>query len=237
MALTLPIASFDPQDYARAEPGIQGLVDLVNWEIWKWDSDTTSPARHPLPHNIDDLARMDVLPSTHPILPHLVPARTALLENISMFCEEFMESLLSLPSGPSSYLSVEPSVIMPHLRAASLRNDILPVLCGSAMKNIGTELVMNYVGELLASPLDVRLGTQSEDAPLRLLAWKVGWHPKKGWMTYVRVYSGLWDLQMLAMSLSNPFCRHFKTPQCTVEYHSRSKGKSLAASPHVRFEN
>ena len=111
-----------------------------------------------------------------------------------MFSEEFMEYLLSLPSGPSSYLTVEAPAIMPHLRVASLRNDILPVLCGSAMKNIGTELVMNYVGELLASPLDVRLGTQSENAPLCLLAWKVGWNQKKGWMTYVRVYSGLWNL-------------------------------------------
>jgi len=191
MVLTLPVASFDPQDYARAEPGIQGLVDLVNWEVWKWDGDAVPPARHPLPRDIESLSRMDVLPSSHPILPHLMPARTALLENLSMFSQEFMESLLNLPSGPSSYLSVEPSAIMPHLRAASLRNDILPVLCGSAMKNIGTELVMNYVGELLASPLDVRLSTQSEAGPLRLLAWKVGWDKKKGWMTYVRVYSGL----------------------------------------------
>lgn len=189
MPLTLPIASFDPQDYSRAEPGIQGLVDLVNWEIWKWDGDSTS-TRHPLPRDVGELNRMDILPNNHPVVPHLVPARIALLENLSMFSEELMEYLLSLPSEPSSYLSIETSAIMPHLRAASLRNDILPVLCGSAMKNIGTELVMNYVGELLASPLDIKHDVQSTEAPLRLLAWKVGWHKKKGWMTYVRVYSG-----------------------------------------------
>jgi elongation factor G len=199
MALTLPISSFDPQDYSRAEPGIQGLVDLVNWEVWKWDSDATSPSRHPLPRDIHDLNRMDFIPSSHPILPYLVPARTALLENLSMFSEQLMESLLSFPSGPSSYLSVESSEIMHHLRAASLHNDILPVLCGSATKNIGTELVMNYIGELLPSPLDVRSNTQSKDAPLRLLAWKVGWHQKKGWLTYVRVYSGWRDLWTLAV--------------------------------------
>src|ERR1700730_2792655 len=61
MALALPIASFVPEDYARAEPGIQGLVDLVNWEIWKWDGDATS-TRHLLPRNADDLSRMDILP-------------------------------------------------------------------------------------------------------------------------------------------------------------------------------
>ena len=32
VALTLPIASFDPQDYSRGEPGIQGIVDLVKWD-------------------------------------------------------------------------------------------------------------------------------------------------------------------------------------------------------------
>jgi len=206
MTLTLPIASFDPHDYARSEPGIQGLVDLVNWEVWKWDSNATSPSRHPLPRDIDNLGQIDLLPSSHPILPYLVPARAALLENLSMFSEELMETLLSLTSGPSSYLSVEPATIMPHLRAASLRNDILPVLCGSAFKNIGTELVMNYIGELLASPLDIAPGTQFRDAPLRLLAWKVGWHPKKGWMTYVRVYSGLWDVYWLGINLT--LCRY-----------------------------
>lgn len=189
MILTLPIASFDPQDYARAEPGIQGLVDLVNWEVWKWDGSGVS-TRHPLPREIDQLGSMDILPESHPVLPHLVPARTALLENLSMFSEELMEILLNLPSSPSPYLGVDSSIIIPHLRAASLRNDVLPVLCGSAMRSIGTELVMNYVGELLASPLDVQHGVQSADAPLRLLAWKVGWDPKKGWMTYVRIYSG-----------------------------------------------
>jgi elongation factor G len=206
MVLTLPIASFDPQDYARAEPGIQGLVDLINWEIWKWDDDTASLSQHPLPRNINDLDRMDFLPSSHPILPHLVPARTALLENLSMFSEELMESLLNLPPGPSSYLSMEASTIIPYLRVASLRNDILPVLCGSATKNIGTELVMNYIGELLAGPLDVALDAQCKDGPLRLLAWKVGWHPKKGWMTYVRVYSGLWYFGYLSC-LNVTHCR------------------------------
>ena len=107
-----------------------------------------------------------------------------------MFSEELMEVLLNSPSSPSPYLGIDSSTIISHLRAASLRNDVLPILCGSAMKSVGTELVMNYVGELLASPLDVQRDVQFSDAALRLLAWKVGWDPKKGWMTYVRVYSG-----------------------------------------------
>lgn len=189
MVLVLPIASFEPQDYTRAEPGVQGLVDLVQWELWKWD-EHGEPSQHPLPRSLSDLGRTGLISPSHPIIPHLLPARTALLENLSMFSENLMETLLRLPSDPSSYLSVTPSDILPHLRAATLRNDILPVLCGSAFRHIGTELVMNYVGELLPSPADVVDAVPTFTAPLRMLAWKVSWDKRKGWMTFVRVYSG-----------------------------------------------
>jgi elongation factor G len=189
MALVLPIASFHTEDYMRAEPGIQGLVDLVKWEMWKWTEDGHS-ATQSLPRTVEELETSGVLPANHPIIPHLVAARTTLLENLSMYSDGLMEQLLALPPGPSSYLDIETSAIMPHLRKATLSNEILPVLCGSAMKSIGTELVMNYVGELLASPMDVRLDAESADKPLRLLAWKVSWDKRKGWMTFVRVYSG-----------------------------------------------
>ncbi|KAF8195773.1 P-loop containing nucleoside triphosphate hydrolase protein [Mycena galopus ATCC 62051] len=189
MALALPIASFDPQDYAHAEPGIHGLVDLVNWEVWKWDSDGQC-ARHCLPTDPADFHGLDFIPSTHPILPHLAPARTQLLDNLSMFSEELMESLLGLPPGPQSYLAFDNKVLMGHLRQATLRNEILPVLCGAAMKHIGTDLVLDYVGALLASPLDIDHEPKRDKAPLRLLAWKVTWDKRLGWMTFVRVYSG-----------------------------------------------
>ncbi|KAJ7682686.1 P-loop containing nucleoside triphosphate hydrolase protein [Mycena polygramma] len=189
MALVLPIASFDPQDYAHAEPGIHGLVDLVKWEVWKWDAEGEC-ARHLLPTDPAQLTALDFIPPTHPILPHLVPARTQLLDNLSMFSEELMESLLNLPAGPGAYLAFDNKLLMRHLRHATLRNDILPVLCGAAMKHIGTDLVMDYVGALLASPLDLDHEPQRDKSPLRLLAWKVTWDKRLGWMTFVRVYSG-----------------------------------------------
>lgn len=191
MALVLPIASFDPQDYVRAEPGVQGLVDLVNWEVWKYDADGRQTI-HPLPRSVAELESCALFPQSHPILPHLLPARVSLLDNLAHVSEGLFDTLLSLPDDPSSYLSVPSSEIFPHIRAATLRNDILPVLCGSAFKHIGTELLMNYVGELLPSPVDVEANYKAlePNAPLRMLAWKVGWDKRKGWMTFVRVYSG-----------------------------------------------
>lgn len=200
MALVLPVASFTRDDYLRAEPGIQGLVDLVKWEVWKYSPDE-EPSRQPLPTDMHDIESSGIFPADHPLLPHLLPARTALLDNLSMFSEELMETLLNLPSSPSAYLTVPTEKIMPHLRAATLTGDILPVLCGSAFRHVGTELVMDYVGELLPSPMDVvdknlvtegakPLVARAKAGPLVMLAWKVSWDKRKGWMTFVRVYSG-----------------------------------------------
>lgn len=189
--LTLPVASFESLAYLSAEPGIHGIIDLVKWELWKWHNDGTC-SRHLLPSSIEEIEQSKYLPPDHPLLPHLLPARTALLENLAMFSEEFMETLLELPSGPSSYLSIPPDTIIPTLRTLTLQNKILPVLCGSAMKHIGTELVLDYAGELLASPLDVPQveAVVDQNQGVQLLAWKVGWDKRKGWMTFVRVYSG-----------------------------------------------
>ncbi len=189
MPLTLPIASFNPKHYADGEPNIQGLVDLVRWNVWKWDEEGNAFC-HALPRHAEDLHGMDVLPPSHPLVPHLTFARTQLMENLSMVSEEFMESLLNMPSDPSAYLKFDDSIIMQHLRHASLQNQILPVLCGAAMKHVGTNLVMDYVGELFPSPEDITHDAQQSNTPVRLLAWKVNWDERKGWMTFVRVYSG-----------------------------------------------
>ncbi|KAJ7904627.1 P-loop containing nucleoside triphosphate hydrolase protein [Mycena olivaceomarginata] len=158
-------------------------------KVWKWDSDGQY-ARHRLPTHWADLHSLDFIPSTHPIVQHLAPARIQLLDNLSMFSEDLMETLLGLPVGSQAYLAFDNKVLMGYLREATLRNDILPVLCGAAMKHIGTDLVLDYVGALLASPLDIDHEPKRENAPLRLLAWKVTWDKRLGWMTFVRVYSG-----------------------------------------------
>lgn len=189
LAITLPIASMKPGDYARAEPGIVGLVDLVKWQLWEWTVDGEC-RNHSLPLSLDTADLLRILPKEHPIIPHLIPARVALLENLAMYSEELMDKLLALPSEPSYYLQIQPQDIIPHLRRATLGNQVLPVLCGSALEGIGTEVIMDYVGELLPSPLDVRMDDENVNGPLRLLAWKVAWDQRKGWMTFVRVYSG-----------------------------------------------
>jgi elongation factor G len=187
LPLVLPIASFNPSSYQQAEPGIQGLVDLVKWELWRWNEEG-NPSVEALPRTVEGLA--STFESGHPLPSHLATARTSFLDTLSMQSEELMDTLLGLPSSPDAYMGVESTQILPYLRQASLRNTVMPIICGSAIRHIGTELVLNYAGELFASPLDVPHDPQNSNSPLRLLAWKVNWDPRRGWMTFVRVYSG-----------------------------------------------
>ena len=88
------------------------------------------------------------------------------------------------------------------LRTATLKNEIVPVICGSSYKNKGVQPMLDAVVEYLPSPLDIPPveGTDpktgetitrapSVDEPFAALAFKIV-SDKFGTLTYFRVYSG-----------------------------------------------
>ena len=90
------------------------------------------------------------------------------------------------------------------LRKATIANTLVPVLCGSALKNKGVQLVLDAVVEYLPSPIDLpptkgidpKSGAEivrepKDDAPLSALAFKIAADPFVGSLTYFRVYSGI----------------------------------------------
>jgi len=90
------------------------------------------------------------------------------------------------------------------IRAATLANNITPVLCGSAFKNKGVQQLLDAVIDYLPSPVDVGSITghppykdeqelirePSDDAPFSALAFKIATDPYVGRLTFFRVYSG-----------------------------------------------
>ncbi|MCX7120203.1 MAG: elongation factor G [Gammaproteobacteria bacterium] len=88
------------------------------------------------------------------------------------------------------------------IRARTLRNEIVPVLCGSAFKNKGVQAMLDAVIEYLPSPLDVDAvkGLDERDnaisravddsVPFSALAFKIMTDPFVGTLTFIRVYSG-----------------------------------------------
>ena len=100
----------------------------------------------------------------------------------------------------------EPTIeeIKKTLRKATIANQLVPVFCGSALKNKGVQLVLDGVVDYLPSPLDVppihgkdpKTGEDayresSDTAPLSALVFKLQSDPFVGQLAYTRVYSGV----------------------------------------------
>jgi len=96
-----------------------------------------------------------------------------------------------------------PEELRRALRAATIRGQLYPVLCGSALKNKGVQLLLDAIVDYLPSPLDIPpvKGTHpvtgeeitreaDDEAPFAALAFKIQSDPHVGRLTYVRVYSG-----------------------------------------------
>ncbi len=122
--------------------------------------------------------------------------RSELIEKLCDYDDELMETFLE---------GEEPSIelIKNTIRKAVLTSEFFPVLCGSAYKNKGIQLLLDAVVEYLPSPLDVpaikgttKFGDEAErhasdSEPFSALAFKVMTDPFVGRLTYFRVYSGV----------------------------------------------
>ena len=122
--------------------------------------------------------------------------REQLLEQIAECDDQVMEQYLE---GKEIALDE----LRQALRRATVQAQLVPVLCGAALRNKGVQPVLDAVVDYLPSPLDVppvvgvdpRTGAErackaSEDEPFAALAFKVVSDPYVGRLVYVRVYSG-----------------------------------------------
>jgi elongation factor G len=120
-----------------------------------------------------------------------------LVDAISNFDDEVLGAYLE------DEASVTPEMIKRAVRAATIADEITPVLLGSAFKNKGVQPLLDAVIDYLPSPLDVppMIGLDpksgedvtreaSPDVPFSALAFKVMSDPFVGKLTYFRVYSG-----------------------------------------------
>ncbi len=98
---------------------------------------------------------------------------------------------------------VSTSQIKGAIRRLTVSNCIVPVLCGSALRNKGIELLLDAIVDYLPSPLDVPpisatdpesggkiTRTAGDDEPFSALAFKTVFDPFMGRLVYLRVYSG-----------------------------------------------
>ncbi len=168
-----------------AEDDFKGVVDLIDFKAIYWD-DETEGAEFKLEEVPEDL------------LDEAQEWREKLFEKISDFDEEFMEKYLENQD------AITKDEIFQIIRKQTLEMNLVPVYCGSALKNKGIHPLMDAVANLLPSPLDVEAieginpTTKKEEtretnytAPLSSLIFKIANNPFVGSLAYIRIYSGV----------------------------------------------
>ncbi len=169
-----------------AEDRFAGHVDLVTMQahLWSLDNDKSLGAEFSKSEIPAELAE-----KAH-------EARTHMLETLSTFNDELLEMLLEEQDVPET-------LVRKILREATVKSQVVPILCGSAFKNKGVQDLLDSIVAYLPSPLDIpaAIGYKREtheevqiaadpDAPFAALAFKVATDPHVGKLVYLRVYSG-----------------------------------------------
>ncbi|MDZ7661262.1 elongation factor G [Thiohalophilus sp.] len=167
-----------------AEENFQGIVDLIRMKAIYWnetDFGATYDQRD-IPAELQDKAQA---------------LREQMVEAAAEANEALMESYLE-----NGDLSADE--IKQGLRARTLANEIVPVLCGSAFKNKGVQAMLDAVVDYMPSPIEVKairgvleddvteaLRKSDDDEPFAALAFKIATDPFVGSLTFFRVYSGV----------------------------------------------
>lgn len=167
-----------------AEQGFEGVIDLVGWRAVRWKDETLGAefVVEEIPDELLDEARR---------------WRSRLVDETSEVEDAIIEDYMA---GQKS----ESGVLRKALRKLTLENKIVPVLCGSALKNKGVQPLLDAVIDYLPSPLEappvkghdpeddekVIVREFSPDAPFSGLVFKLVYDPHMGPLAFTRVYSG-----------------------------------------------
>ncbi|HRJ29572.1 MAG TPA: elongation factor G [Cyclobacteriaceae bacterium] len=176
VALQLPIG---------AEENFKGVVDLVNNRgiIWNEEDKGMTFKEVPIPADMVEEAK---------------EYREKLLEAVAEYDESLMEKFFNDPE------TITETEVITALRKATIDMAIVPMVCGSSFKNKGVQTMLDYVMELLPSPMDKDniVGTNpdteeevvirpDEKEPFTALAFKIATDPFVGRLCFIRAYSGV----------------------------------------------
>ncbi len=174
LVIQLPVGS---------EDRFQGVVDLVRMKALLWDNE-----------NLGASFREDSIPAE--MQAQADEYRENMLETLADCDDAIMTAYLQGDA-------ISEDRLIRAIRAAGLKLQLVPVLCGAAFRNKGVQPLLDAVVDYLPSPLDVppihgtapdtneeEVRPTSDDAPFSALAFKIMADPFVGSLTFFRVYSG-----------------------------------------------
>ena len=165
-----------------AEDTFVGIIDLMNMDAEIYDDELgTKFHKDAIPADMQEKAE---------------EYHQAMVEAICETDEALLEKFLS-----DEEISV--NELKAALRKATINNEIVPMLCGTAYRNKGVQMLLDAVIEYMPSPVDVPAikgvnpdtdeedeRPSSDDAPFAALAFKIATDPFVGKICFFRVYSG-----------------------------------------------
>ncbi len=173
LILQLPVGSEDE---------FEGVIDLIGMQQIRWQADTLGAtfSSEDIPSELVDQAR---------------EYRELLIETLAETDDAIMEAYLAEEE-------IDPKMIVAAIRKATIDLELVPILCGSALKNRGIQPLLDAIIDYLPSPLDVppiqgehpETGEAvacppADSAPLAALIFKVSMIEGRK-LSFVRVYSG-----------------------------------------------
>lgn len=169
------------------EENFKGVVDLINNRGIVWN-------------DADQGMTFTEVPIPEDMIADVAEWREKLLESVSEFDDSLMQKFFDAPE------TITEQEILTALRKACIANKIVPMVCGSAFKNKGVQTMLDYVMELMPSPMDKKatIGTNPDtgeevsrkpdvNEPFTALAFKIATDPFVGRLAYFRVYAGRLD--------------------------------------------
>jgi elongation factor G len=166
-----------------AEEKFEGVVDLVIMKAIYWDEATQG-------------MKYELREIPTGLVEEAKKWREKMVEAAAEADDELMHKYLE-----GHDLSVED--IKRGLRIRTIKNQIVPMLCGSAFKNKGVQAMLDAVIDYMPSPVDIKpVEGEDEDGkpasrkasdsePFSALAFKIMTDPYVGQLTFIRVYSGV----------------------------------------------
>ena len=165
-----------------AEDSFEGVIDIIAERAWVFSDDPNeSPVAKDIPRDYKEVSSR---------------YREAMIERLAESDDELMA--LYLEGG-----TINASAIKEALRRATIANRVVPVICGSALRNKGIQPMLNAIVSYLPSPIDVppvvgidpKNGKElqrspTDGAPFSALSFKIVSDPFIGRLVYFRVYSG-----------------------------------------------
>ncbi|WP_300668522.1 elongation factor G [Desulfoluna sp.] len=203
-----------------AEESFRGVIDLIKMEMIAWNDDSQG-------------AEFDTCPIPSEMAEEADIARDAMIEALSDVDEEIMDA----------YLAEEPVTneqITAALRKGTIDLAIVPVLCGTALKNKGIQPLLDAICDYLPSPIDIESAhgidpttgetltfEQRAKEPLSALVFKVSMIEGRK-LSFARVYSG----KLVAGSeVYNPLLKKKEKLSRILQMHANRKERVDEAGP------